>query len=233
MLSVKTVLRAATCSALFAAVSFGATYNGVGYLVSNADASNATQAQLIADSGDVNHYNFTVSGLNFNSNGSTDYQALSYLTSLGSLVGTPTYSGSVSATTSLSSGNGSNQTGFLYEFSGSAVFNSGSFTIAHDDGVTVIIGGNFVGTQLLGAGAQTIVNLPGASSAVTTTVTYTPQGPGAINFEVIYGECCGAPAVLTTTLVPASTPEPTSVVLFGTTLFGIGTLVRRRFKKVA
>ena len=97
-----------------------------------------------------------------------------------------------------------------------------TFTVTHDDGLTLIIGGVDLGFN------------PGPTAPVTTTATYT--GPsGNLPFQLIYGECCGGPAVLQVDLPFSNTtvPEPGSIVLLGTVLLaGIGAL-RRKSHKVA
>jgi hypothetical protein len=107
----------------------------------------------------------------------------------------------------------------IWEFTGTASFTSGeTFTLAHDDGVTVIVNG-----VTLSASA------PGPTSPVTTTFTYTGAS-GNLPFEIVYAECCGGPAVLQTTLVGpqnGGTPEPMTFVLVGTGLAGLG-LIRRK-----
>ena len=68
--------------------------------------------------------------------------------------------------------------GTLLEFTGFVtVTTAQTFTVTHDDGLTLIIGGVDLGFN------------PGPTAPVTTTATYT--GPsGNLPFQLIYGECC-------------------------------------------
>jgi PEP-CTERM motif len=202
-----------------------ADYTGVGWAVSNTSSENATIANAAAQAGNTNRVDFTVSALDFSSfgnigntgNGALDYTVGTFLNSLGSLVGSPTFSGTLTSGTSLSNGS---TTGMLYEFTGTAFFTNGqSFTVNHDDGLEFQVNG------------VDVINDPGPTSPTTTTATYT--GPtGNFSFVAVYGECCGAPAVFETTLVPATTPEPSSFVLFGAALLGVVTLRRRKISKL-
>ncbi len=107
--------------------------------------------------------------------------------------------------------------GTIIDFTGTvSVTNLQTFTVTHDDGLTLNIG------------ALTVINVPGPTSPVTTTVTYT--GPsGNLPFELVYGECCGPPAVLNISLPlvsppAASVPEPASLLLLGSGLAGMAGL---------
>lgn len=174
---------------LMAAANAGAsTISGQGWFVSNATAGDAIPANVPLTAPDVT---FDVNGINFSSiSGGND----SAFYELGQWLGTGgafniVYAAPGDATTNLSDGS---TTGMMFEFTGSAFFTNGqSFTVAHDDGLTAIVGG------------LTVINDPGPTPPTTTTGTYT--GPtGTQTFDFVYGECCGAPAVFQTTLVPPS-----------------------------
>jgi hypothetical protein len=74
--------------------------------------------------------------------------------------------------------------GTIFEFTGTVTVTNGqTFTVAHDDGLQLKIGDTLV------------INQPGPTAPVTQTFTY--SGPtGNLPFDLVYGECCGAPAVL-------------------------------------
>jgi len=105
----------------------------------------------------------------------------------------------------------------LFDFTGTvSVTNGETFTAGHDDGLTLVIDGT------------TVINDPGATSFITTTETYT--GPtGTESFQLVYGECCGAPADLEISLPLSSpVPEPSSLLMLGTGLLALGGGVRRK-----
>ena len=111
--------------------------------------------------------------------------------------------------------------GTILELTGSvSVINGQTFTVTHDDGLQLKIG------SLL------VVDKPGATSPVLTTVTYT--GPtGTFAFDLVYGECCGGSAVLRTSLPLISgggalVPEPATLAILGTAFLGSGAVRRWR-----
>ena len=87
----------------------------------------------------------------------------------------------------------------LWDITGTVTVTTGeTFTVAHDDGLTLTIAG------------LTVISAPSPTSPATTTATYT--GPsGNELFQLVYAECCGPPGVLdvnlplTTTISEAST----------------------------
>jgi hypothetical protein len=110
-------------------------------------------------------------------------------------------------------------TGTIIDFKGSVtVVNGQTFTVTHDDGLTLSIGGLLV------------VNHPEPTAPTVSTDTYT--GPsGTFAFELVYTECCSGPAVLQLDLPLQSAPDGGStMVLLGGALTLLGT-VARRFRK--
>ena len=87
-----------------------------------------------------------------------------------------------------------------------------TYSITHDDGITVLLDG------------LPIINSPGPQSGTVSTFT----ASGVHNIEILYGECCGNAATLTSNL-PANVPEPGNLgLVLGTLLTGFGLLFRRR-----
>jgi hypothetical protein len=106
---------------------------------------------------------------------------------------------------------------------GSLFLNAGSntFVVGHDDGAVLNI-----------AGFGNVVNAPTPTAFSNSPFTVNAASAGMYNFTLEYTECCSAPAdllfVVNNAPIGASTPEPSSFVLFGTGLFAAAGLVRRR-----
>src|SRR5262245_27655369 len=86
--------------------------------------------------------------------------------------------------------------GTLLDFQGFvSVVNGQTFTVTHDDGLSLIIGGLDLGFS------------PAPTPPITSTATYTGF-TGTFPFELVYTECCGGPAVLQVDLPFSNTPVP-------------------------
>jgi PEP-CTERM motif len=111
----------------------------------------------------------------------------------------------------------------LWNITGTVTVTNGeTFTFKHDDGITLDIAGLLV------------VSAPGPTSATTTTGTYTGAS-GNKPFQLVYGECCGGPAVLNVNLpfVSPGVPEPSTWAMMGLGFAGLGFVGFRRARKTA
>ena len=107
--------------------------------------------------------------------------------------------------------------GTLVSFNGFVTVTTGeTFTVTHDDGLTLIIGG------------VDLAFSPGPTAPQTSVATYTGAS-GNLPFNLVYGECCGGPAVLQVDLpFTAPVPEPETYALFLAGLAAVGFITRRR-----
>ncbi len=172
--------------------------------VSEAASQNAIPANIPGVAPDVT---FQVNApLNFNATNAT---VQAWLLSGGAF----NITGSVSALNRLMDNSIS---GTLVEFQGMvSVTNGQSVSVIHDDGLTLIIGGIDLGFS------------PLPTAPVLTTRTYT--GPtGNFPFQLVYGECCGGPAVLQVDLPFQPAPEPGSLAVIAGGLVFVA--IRRRYR---
>jgi len=165
-------------------------------------AQNAIPSNVPLTTPDVT---FTTPSINFSSGG---------LYTIGEFLSSG--SGSTVLTGSSQLGNTLDNT--LFDFQGTvSVTNGQSFIAGHDDGLTLVING------------QTVISAPGPTSFTTTPSVYT--GPtGTYAFNLVYGECCGAPADLQISLplISAPVPEPETYAMLLAGLGLMGFMVRRK-----
>ncbi len=197
--------------ALLASTAFaGSTVTGQGYFVSNAEAGNIPE-----DFGTLPAANFTFNvgyTMNFTAGGN-HYSNNDFMNS-GGASNIMDISGR-----SLNDAMSDNSTyGTIYQFTGTAYFVNGqSYSISHDDGVIAYVG------------STKEIDSPLDQSEHTSCFTWL-GATGNQSFDFLYGECCGAPAVFQTTLA-APTPEPGSMLLFGTGLLSLAGFARRKFNR--
>jgi hypothetical protein len=206
-------LSLASCMAVLLAVTSTAAYADVVATVYEGipDPTNANDPANFASA--LPHGTFTVSGSGINFASPTDSNLATFLNN-------PIYTSTTA---------GFNPTenflaGIELVITGNIFLNSGlnSFVVGHDDGVVLTIPG------IISTGNT----LAGPSSFTTTPISVNnPGAAGVFSFTLDYAECCSAPADLLFTVNGApvvTTPEPSSIALFGTGLFAAAGLVRRR-----
>jgi PEP-CTERM motif len=109
----------------------------------------------------------------------------------------------------------------IMDFTGLTYLQNGAtYSVIHDDGILLYIGGtnDHNGNLVINAGAPTAAD----------TSSFTWEGSsGLYDFNLWYAEVNGPPAVLYAPDL-AVTPEPSSLLLLGTGLFGLAFLLFRR-----
>jgi len=113
-----------------------------------------------------------------------------------------------------------------WSFTGTAnITNGEKFTVTQDDGATFYVNG---------------VAIPGTTTGPTNPVqeiiTYSGPTLTGASIQLIYAECCGAPAVFETDLPNGgltTVPDPSTGLLMGTGILGLVGVVRRRGKLFA
>jgi hypothetical protein len=111
----------------------------------------------------------------------------------------------------------------LFVFSGFIDLAPGTYTVTHDDGVIVTVGG------------VTEIDSPNPTSQENSTF-HVSTDTGLVPFEIEYAEVDGPPAILTAnsasfgTFGITPTPEPSSFVLLGSGLLAAAGMMRRRMK---
>ena len=110
----------------------------------------------------------------------------------------------------------------IFNFTGNVSVTAGEvFTVGHDDGLTLVIGG------------LTVISAPLGTSFVVTQQTYT--GPsGTLPFQLVYGEAFGAPGDLEISLpLNGAAPEPATWVMMVLGFAGLGFAGYRTSRKAA
>jgi len=215
----KFVLSIALCLAFALAFGMSAqatsvTLNGSLWISQPTGAGDAIPANVPGTTPDVTFTVTTSSSIDFDSrsggNNSAFYTVGSFLTN-----GTPAAT-ILTGSPSVLAGTLDNT---IMTLTGTVNVTTGeTFLFEHDDGATVLINGS----ALPGIS-------PGPTGPTLSTLTYTGPTLSNTSFEIIYGECCGAPAVLATNLPtgggPSLTPEPSAFLLWGTGLGLLGLML--------
>jgi hypothetical protein len=110
----------------------------------------------------------------------------------------------------------------IFNFTGQVTVTTGqTFTVTHDDGLTLIING------------ITVIDEPGPTSPVTDTHTYTGAS-GTFSFQLVYSEVQGPPAELQISLpLQSAVPEPSTWAMMIIGFAGLGYMGFRHSRKQA
>jgi hypothetical protein len=110
----------------------------------------------------------------------------------------------------------------FFAFTGNVTVTNGQvFTVTHDDGLQLLIGGVLT------------IDAPGPHSPITESFTYTGAS-GNLPFILTYGECCGPPAELQISLpLSSAVPEPSTWAMMLIGFAGLGFAFRQSRRKVS
>ena len=178
------------------------TVNGAVWSVSDATAGNAVLASVPGTLADITFTFTTSSALNFASTDDASVYAFFE-------------SGGVPSSAFTGVDKGLNDTIITLTVNDFTLPHNTSFSLGHDDGASFYINGT------------SFFSDPGPTSFVLSTFTYTGPTVTGGTLEMVYGECCGAPAYFETNL-PTAVPEPGTLAMFGSGVLGLAGIIRRK-----
>jgi hypothetical protein len=190
--------------------AYASSIQGVMWSVPASTADNVPTLGHVPGAGATELGTFTASEINFS--GDSDYSLGGFLNSFGAASNIVFMNGATA---------NSSLTDVLFEFTGSASFTNGqTFNVLHDDGVNLYVNGNLALGQ------------PSATSPITTPFTYMGAS-GVFDFDFIYANGPPTHADFQTTLVTSgtitsTTPEPSSLLLWGVGLLALAVVTIRR-----
>ncbi len=188
------------CVVMAAALQASVTVTGAVYTVTEAESQNAV-LPLPMDA--VLNNTFIVNATGLISFSESDNSIYTFLNS-GGAIGITGPDGSMDPTL------------VVFVVPNFTLSNGAMFQVGHDDGASFYIGSTNFFSQ------------PGPTSYVLSTFTYTgPTTTGTLN--IVYGECCGTPGIFATNLpTGGNTPEPGTLIMFGSGVIGLAGLLRRK-----
>jgi PEP-CTERM motif len=198
---IKFLLLIALALATVGAQASSVTVNGTVYTVTDAEAQNA----VLPIPGDATvHNTFTVTATSSISFSESDNSILTFLNSGGAM--------------NITGGDGPmDPTLVTFIVNNFTLPHNTAFSVAHDDGASFYINGTSFFSQ------------PGPTAFVLSSFTYTGPTVTGGTLELVYGECCSPPGIFETNLpTGGNTPEPGTLVMFGSGVIGLAGLLRRK-----